>query len=37
VTEKYLSRLPHANEGAILMSEALGFDENDEESWPGFY
>jgi integrase/recombinase XerC len=27
VTEKYLNRLPQANEGARLMSELLGFDE----------
>lgn len=33
VTEKYLSRLPHANEGAILMSKALGLEDVD---WPGF-
>jgi integrase len=35
VTEKYLARLPHANEGAILMSEALGL-ERDLADWPGF-
>ena len=35
VTEKYLSRLPHANEGAVLMSEALGFTD-DASDWPGF-
>lgn len=34
VTERYLNRLPKANEGAILMSEVLGL--NDED-WPGFY
>ncbi|MFW5708950.1 MAG: tyrosine-type recombinase/integrase [Chloroflexota bacterium] len=33
VTEKYLSRLPRANEGALLMSEALGLEEDE---WPGF-
>lgn len=33
VTEKYLSRLPHANEGAVLMSEVLGLEDED---WPGF-
>lgn len=33
VTEKYLSRLPHANEGAILMSKALGMEDVE---WPGF-
>ncbi len=32
VTEKYLSRLPQPNEGAVLMSEALGLGED----WPGF-
>ncbi|GAB4529717.1 MAG: tyrosine recombinase XerC [Anaerolineae bacterium] len=34
VTEKYLSRLPHANRGGILMSEALGLEDGDD--WPGF-
>jgi site-specific recombinase XerD len=33
VTEKYLSRLPRSNEGAVLMSEALGLEDSD---WPGF-
>lgn len=28
VTEKYLSRLPQKNEGAILMSDALGLDDD---------
>ena len=32
VTEKYLSRLPHPNTGAVLMSDALGLDDD----WPGF-
>jgi len=32
VTEKYLSRLPHANKGAVIMSEVLGL----EDDWPGF-
>jgi integrase/recombinase XerD len=32
VTERYLSRLPRPNEGAILMSEALGL----EQEWPGY-
>jgi integrase len=32
VTEKYLSRLPHVNEGAVLMSDALGMSDD----WPGF-
>jgi integrase len=34
VTERYLSRLPQRNEGAVLMSNVLGFD--DDEDWPGF-
>src|SRR5262249_14111321 len=34
VTERYLNRLPKANEGAILMSDLLGFDQDDD--WPGF-
>jgi len=34
VTERYLSRLPQRNEGAVLMSDALGL-ENDDE-WPEF-
>ncbi len=34
VTERYLNRLPKANEGAILMSEVLGLNNED---WPGFY
>ena len=33
VTEKYLSKLPRVNEGAVLMSEALGLENED---WPGF-
>lgn len=33
VTERYLNRLPHRNEGAILMSDALGLEYED---WPGF-
>jgi len=32
VTERYLSRLPQINEGAVLMSDALGLDGD----WPGF-
>jgi len=32
VTEKYLSKLPKINEGAVLMSDALGL----EDDWPGF-
>ena len=31
VTEKYLNRLPHANEGAVLMSDILGLDEVDDD------
>jgi integrase len=34
VTERYLNRLPKANEGAILMSNILGLE--DDEEWPGF-
>lgn len=33
VTERYLNRLPKANEGAILMSNILGLEDED---WPGF-
>jgi integrase len=35
VTERYLNRLPKANEGAILMSNLLGLEDDDDE-WPGF-
>lgn len=35
VTERYLSRLPQANEGAVLMSDLIGF-EDEEDDWPGF-
>jgi integrase len=28
VTERYLSRLPQANEGAILMSDVLGLSDD---------
>jgi hypothetical protein len=28
VTERYLSRLPQRNEGAILMSDMLGLDDD---------
>jgi integrase len=34
ITERYLGRLPHLNEGAILMSEALGLEGDGD--WPGF-
>lgn len=34
VTEKYLSKLPKVNEGAVLMSSALGLEDDGE--WPGF-
>lgn len=34
VTERYLSRLPQRNEGAVLMSDVLGL--NDDDDWPGF-
>jgi integrase len=33
VTERYLSRLPRANEGAVLMSDLMGLEDMD---WPGF-
>jgi len=33
VTERYLSRLPQRNEGAVMMSDLLGLDEVE---WPGF-
>lgn len=33
VTEKYLNRLPHANEGAVLMSDLLGLDDAPEDEW----
>ncbi|RMG86856.1 MAG: site-specific integrase [Chloroflexi bacterium] len=32
VTERYLSRLPKVNEGAVLMSDILGMDDD----WPGY-
>jgi integrase len=35
VTERYLNRLPHRNEGAILMSDVLGLSGEDAD-WPGF-
>lgn len=35
VTERYLNRLPHANEGAVLMSDLLDFEQNYGD-WPGF-
>jgi integrase len=35
VTERYLSRLPQRNEGAVLMSDMLGLEDEDDE-WPGF-
>src|SRR5215207_7176835 len=34
VTERYLSRLPQRNEGAVKMSDLLGFE--DDLQWPGF-
>lgn len=34
VTERYLSKLPQRNEGALRMSDLLGFD--DESQWPGY-
>jgi integrase len=33
VTERYLSRLPQRNEGAVLMSDMLGLDFSDEPDW----
>jgi integrase len=33
VTERYLSRLPQRNEGAVLMSDLLGLDYSDEPDW----
>ncbi|MDX2138934.1 MAG: site-specific integrase [Chloroflexota bacterium] len=33
VTERYLSRLPQANEGAILMSGVLGLEDEDPFDW----
>lgn len=35
ITERYLNRMPRPNEGAILMSQTLGF-EGDDAMWPGF-
>ncbi len=35
VTERYLQRLPHANEGGVLMSDLLGMGD-DFDDWPGF-
>lgn len=36
VTERYLSRLPQVNEGAVLMSDVLGLDdEDDDAAWFG--
>lgn len=32
VTERYLNRLPHRNEGALVMSDMLGLDDD----WPGY-
>jgi integrase len=33
VTERYLSRLPQRNEGAVLMSDILGLDFSNEPDW----
>ena len=33
VTERYLSKLPRRNEGAVLMSAMLGLEDDD---WPGY-
>lgn len=35
VTERYLQRLPQANQGAVMMSDLLGLF-NDDEDWSGF-
>lgn len=38
VTERYLSKLPQRNEGAVLMSDMLGLedDDGDDSIWSGF-
>lgn len=36
VTERYLSRLPKRNEGAILMSDMLGLEDDEFGDWPGY-
>lgn len=37
VTERYLNRLPHANRGAVVMSDILGLGGDDDwADWPGF-
>jgi len=37
ITERYLNRLPQANEGALLMSNILGLEHDEDwEDWPGF-
>jgi len=33
VTERYLSRLPQRNEGAVLMSDMLGLDDDGQPDW----
>jgi len=33
VTERYLSKLPQINEGALLMSDVLGLDDDDDGAW----
>jgi integrase len=35
VTERYLSRLPQINEGAVLMSDVLGLEDNEHDDWFG--
>lgn len=35
VTERYLSRLPQRNEGAVLMSDMLGLSSDDDMDWLG--
>ena len=36
ITERYLSRLPKRNEGAILMSDILKLEDDELDGWPGF-
>jgi len=36
VTERYLNRLPQRNEGALLMSEVLGLEDDELDDWPGY-
>ncbi len=36
ITERYLSRLPKRNEGAILMSDILRLEDDELNGWPGY-